>query len=303
MKRLEKQERFQHRLLALRNYLIFFLILCFVITCCMMLFLHVFSGSTGLELQKEHIELAAKLTFVNIVVLSLICAFLDCLRRKIMIDRPVKHIVRAAEKVMEGDFSARIGKIRSIDPNDGFNTIIDYFNRMTEELSHTETLRTDFIANVSHEIKTPLAVMQNYGTMLQQPGLSEEKRMEYAKAITDASRRLAEMVTNILKLNKLENQTLYPSARTYDLGEQLCACLLGFEDLWEDKNLDIQTEIQENVRVTADPELLSLVFQRDQVHRAGRRRLTGSGNGRRPGCGYGFRHRLRHQPRGGQTYL
>ena len=260
MKRLEKQERFQHRLLALRNYLIFFLILCFVITCCMMLFLHVFSGSTGLELQKEHIELAAKLTFVNIVVLSLICAFLDCLRRKIMIDRPVKHIVRAAEKVMEGDFSARIGKIRSIDPNDGFNTIIDYFNRMTEELSHTETLRTDFIANVSHEIKTPLAVMQNYGTMLQQPGLSEEKRMEYAKAFTDASRRLAEMVTNILKLNKLENQTLYPSARTYDLGEQLCACLLGFEDLWEDKNLDIQTEIQENVRVTADPELLSLVW-------------------------------------------
>lgn len=260
MKRLEKQERFQHRLLALRNYLIFFLILCFVITCCMMLFLHVFSGSTGLELQKEHIELAAKLTFVNIVVLSLICAFLDCLRRKIMIDRPVKHIVRAAEKVMEGDFSARIGKIRSIDPNDGFNTIIDYFNRMTEELSHTETLRTDFIANVSHEIKTPLAVMQNYGTMLQQPSLSEEKRMEYAKAITDASRRLAEMVTNILKLNKLENQTLYPSARTYDLGEQLCACLLGFEDLWEDKNLDIQTEIQENVRVTADPELLSLVW-------------------------------------------
>ena len=260
MKRLEKQERFQHRLLALRNYLIFFLILCFVITCCMMLFLHVFSGSTGLELQKEHIELAAKLTFVNIVVLSLICAFLDCLRRKIMIDRPVKHIVRAAEKVMEGDFSARIGKIRSIDPNDGFNTIIDYFNRMTEELSHTETLRTDFIANVSHEIKTPLAVMQNYGTMLQQPSLSEEKRMEYAKAITDASRLLAEMVTNILKLNKLENQTLYPSARTYDLGEQLCACLLGFEDLWEDKNLDIQTEIQENVRVTADPELLSLVW-------------------------------------------
>ena len=63
---------------------------------------------------KEHIELAAKLTFVNIVVLSLICAFLDCLRRKIMIDRPVKHIVRAAEKVMEGDFSARIGKYAAL---------------------------------------------------------------------------------------------------------------------------------------------------------------------------------------------
>ena len=260
MKRAEKQERFRRSLLALRNYIIFFLTLCFVITCCLMLFLNVFTGMTGLELQKEHIELAARLTLINIVILSLICAALDYFRRKIMIDRPVKHIVHAAQKVMDGDFSVRIGKIRNIDPNDGFNTIIDYFNRMTEELSHTETLRTDFIANVSHEIKTPLAVMQNYGTMLQQQGLSEEKRMEYARAIADASRRLAEMVTNILKLNKLENQTLYPNTETYDLGEQLCECLIGFEDVWENKNLDIETEIRENVRVTADPELLSLVW-------------------------------------------
>lgn len=131
---------------------------------------------------------------------------------------------------------------------------------MTEELSRMETLRTDFIANVSHELKTPLAVMQNYGTMLQQPGLSDEKRTEYAKAITDASRRLADMVSNILKLNKLENQTVYPDTRTYDLGEQLCECLLGYEELWEKKELDIRTDIQENVRVTADPELLSLVW-------------------------------------------
>ncbi len=260
MKRAEKQEQFRRALLALRNYFIFFLTLCFVITCCMMLFLRVFSEMTGITLQKEHIELAAKLTLINIVVLSLICALIDHLRRKIMIERPVKYIVRAAQKVMDGDFSVRIGRIRSIDPNDGFNTIIDYFNRMAEELSHTETLRTDFIANVSHEIKTPLAVMQNYGTMLQQSDLPEEKRLEYAKAITDASRRLAEMVTNILKLNKLENQALYPNTETYDLGEQLCECLLGFEDLWENKNLNIATEIQENVRVTTDPELLSLVW-------------------------------------------
>lgn len=260
MKRLQKAERFRRGLLALRNYLIFFLTICFVISCCMMLFLQVFSKMSGIEFQKEDIESAAKITFINIVVLSLICTFADYLRRKIMVNSPVRHIISAAEKVMDGDFSVRIGKIRSIDPNGGFNTIIDYFNRMTEELSHMETLRTDFIANVSHEIKTPLAVIQNYGTMLQQPGLTEEKRLDYAKAVTDASGCLAAMVTNILKLNKLENQTLYPNARTYDLGEQLCECLLGFEALWEDKNLDIQTKIQENVLITADPELLSLVW-------------------------------------------
>ena len=133
-------------------------------------------------------------------------------------------------------------------------------NNMANSLSNSEGTRRSFIANVSHELKTPLAVIQNYGTMLQQPGLSEEKRLEYAKAVTDASRRLAHLITNILKLNKLENQQIFPQAETYDLGEQLCQCLLTFENAWEEKGLDIQTDIQENVLVEADSELLSLVW-------------------------------------------
>jgi signal transduction histidine kinase len=147
-----------------------------------------------------------------------------------------------------------------LDPNDGFNVIIDYFNRMTEELSGMETLRTDFIANVSHELKTPLAVIQNYGTMLQNPQLPEAERMEYAKSITDASRSLADMVSNILKLNKLENQNIYPDTKTYDLGEQLCECLVTWENVWEQKEIEIEVDVEENVLVKADPELLTLVW-------------------------------------------
>lgn len=113
---------------------------------------------------------------------------------------------------------------------------------------------------MSHELKTPLAVIQNYGTMLQLPGLSEEKRMEYAKAVTGASRRLANLITNILKLNKLENQQIYPAVDTYDLGEQLCECLLSFESAWEDKDLEIETDVEEEVMVDTDAHLLSLVW-------------------------------------------
>lgn len=105
-----------------------------------------------------------------------------------------------------------------------------------------------------------LAVMQNYGTLLQQPDLPEEKRIEYAKAITDTSRSLANMVSNILKLNKLENQKIYPASVTYNLGEQLCECLVGLEDIWDKKGIEIETDIEEDVRVTADPELLTLVW-------------------------------------------
>ena len=102
--------------------------------------------------------------------------------------------------------------------------------------------------------------MQNYGTMLQQPGLSEEKRNEYSKAITDTSRRLANLITNILKLNKLEKQQIFPPVEEYDLGEQLCECLLQFEDAWERKNLEIETDIEDNVCICSDAELLSLVW-------------------------------------------
>jgi signal transduction histidine kinase len=183
----------------------------------------------------------------------------DFIRRRIMVDRPVKMITDAAQRIMNGDFSVRVKHMHG-SGMEGFNQIGESINAMAEELSSVGTLRTDFIANVSHEMKTPLAVMQNYGTLLQAPDLPEEKRIEYAKAITDASRRLADMMTNILKLNRLENQQIYSNPTTFDLGEQLCESLLQYESTWERKNIEIDTDLAENVLVSADSELLSLVW-------------------------------------------
>lgn len=247
-------------LFALRRYITFFLLMAFIISCCIILFLNMMTRSANLELTQEHIERAAKVTFLNVILLSFLCTIVDEIRRKFMVDRPVRQIIKAAEQMMTGDFSVRIPPLHGIANADGFGVIADYFNQMAQELSGTETLRTDFIANVSHELKTPLAVIQNYGTMLQQQDLPENKRLEYAKAITDASRRLANLITNILKLNKLENQQIYPKAETYDLGEQLCECLLTFESAWEDKALDIETDVEAEVMINSDGELLSLVW-------------------------------------------
>lgn len=247
-------------LFALRRYITFFLLMAFIISCCIILFLNMMTRSANLELTQEHIERAANVTFLNVILLSFLCTIVDEIRRKFMVDRPVRQIIKAAEQMMKGDFSVRIPPLHGIANADGFGVIADYFNQMAQELSGTETLRTDFIANVSHELKTPLAVIQNYGTMLQQQDLPENKRLEYAKAITDASRRLANLITNILKLNKLENQQIYPKAETYDLGEQLCECLLTFESAWEDKALDIETDVEAEVMINSDGELLSLVW-------------------------------------------
>ena len=252
--------KYRRFLFSLRSYAAFFLLMSFVITCCMLLFLSMLSHSMEITYTERDIRFAAVATFANVVFLSLLCTVIDGVRRKFMVDRPVRRIVQGAEKLMRGDFSARIEPYRGIDERAGFDTIIDYFNRMAEELSGVETLRTDFIADVSHELKTPLAVMQNYGTMLQNPDLPEEQRIEYARVVAEQSRRLADLITNILKLNRLENQRIYPAAKRYNLGEQIAACLLRFESVWEKKHIDIETDIEEEVFVESDDELLSLVW-------------------------------------------
>ena len=244
----------------LNHYFVFFLLVAFVITCCTMLFVSTLRDTLGITLTGDNISAAAKLTFWNVALLSFIFTVVDKVRRKVTVERPVKHILNAAEKIVQGDFSVRVDTQRKLTTDDNFNQVIDCFNKMAEELSSVETLRTDFIANVSHEMKTPLAVMQNYGTLLQTPDLSEEKRMEYAKGVADGSRRMAEMMTNILKLNRLENQQIYPQISEFDLGEQLRECLLQFENVWEKAEIEIETDIAEDVKVKADAELLSLVW-------------------------------------------
>ncbi len=247
-------------LLSLYHYFCFFLLMAFVITCCTMLFISTMQSTMGIEFTEENINAAAILTFWNVVLLSLLCTVIDAVRRKLTIERPVKKIVAAAEEIAKGNYAVRIPDFHTNSQATGLDRIADCYNKMAEELAGVETLQTDFIANVSHELKTPLSVLQNYGTLLQQPDLPEEDRIRYARSVSDASRRLAELVTNILKLNKLENQQIYPAAEEYDLTGQLCECLLNYETVWEEKNIEIDTDLQEDVRITADPELLSLVW-------------------------------------------
>ena len=239
---------------SLRNFMVFFLLVAFVVTCNFLLFFNF------MDFDAATIKKAAWITFANVLLLSLLFSVFDAVRRMHMIGKPVKRIGEGIDRVIKGDFSTRIDYIYGEDSGNEFDMIITGLNKMIEELSGVETLRTDFIANVSHELKTPLAVMQNYATLLQSPDLSEEKRLEYGKAIQEQTKRLSNLVMNILKLNKLESQQIYPNVEKYDLGEQLCECMLEFESVWEEKNIEIETDIADEIAIEADKELLSLVW-------------------------------------------
>lgn len=245
---------------ALQNYMFFFALSAFLTTCCTMLFVTVLSSNLNVELTGENLNTAAKLTFLNVLLLSLIFTVVDALRRKLTLERPVKNIITAAEKIVSGDFSAKIPNVSNHFTDESLNKLIDCFNKLTEELSSVETLRTDFVASVSHELKTPLAVMQSYGALLTASELSDERRVEYGQAIVGATKKLSDMITNILRLNRLENQQIFPEMERYDLGEQLVECLLAHEAVWEEKGIEIETDIPEGLLVTSDRELLSLVW-------------------------------------------
>lgn len=238
------------------RFLLFFAMVGFAITCNMMLFLNILQRDSGIVYTEENISLAALFTFWNAVFLGFVFTVVDFIRRKILIERPVKKILSVTERITHGDFSARIAPMHIGE----YNKVVEDLNRMAQELSSTETLSTDFISNVSHELKTPLSVLQNYGALLEQPDLPEEKRIEYAKSITRVTRYLSELISNILRLNKLENQNIYPSVRRCNLSEMLCECLIDFETSWEEKNLEIESDIQSDVFIATDSELLKLVW-------------------------------------------
>lgn len=174
-------------------------------------------------------------------------------------EEPMHRLAEATQKVAGGDFSVYIPTIHTSDRLDYLDKMLIDFNKMVEELGSIETLKTDFFSNVSHEIKTPLAVIQNNAELLRLEDLTDAQQ-EYADAIYQSSRRLSDLISNILKLNKLEKQTIVPEVRTYDVCAQLAECALGYEQAWEGKALEFEADMEDRADIAADPALMELVW-------------------------------------------
>lgn len=195
-----------------------------------------------------------------LVVISILLTFVFAYFHKKYLSIPMHRLSQAARRVAGGDFSVRLTPQRKDGKIDEYEALYQDFNTMVEELASTEMLKTDFVSNVSHELKTPLAVIQNYATMLQNKNLTQAEYDEYTQTILDASKGLSEMVGNILMLSRLENQKIPIQKRPYNLSEQLSRCALGFETVWDEKDIELVADLDQNLLVEHDEGLMDIVW-------------------------------------------
>lgn len=172
-----------------------------------------------------------------------------------MIARPIKAVSEATKKVANGDFDVRL----TVRGKDELAVLAQNFNIMTAALSRNDYIHRDFVSNVSHEFKTPIASIKGFGKLLKDPDLLETQRQEYIDIIVDESDRLWKLSANVLKLSELENGVLGLRKEAFPLDEAIRRVILLLQEKWEAKNIDLDIQLDDTI-YQGDPELMAMVI-------------------------------------------
>ena len=171
--------------------------------------------------------------------------------------KPIKDMAIAARNFAEGNFDARI---RDTGRDGEIGELTEAFNAMADSLQKTEQQRREFIANISHELKTPMTTIAGYADGILDGVISPEEERQYLSIISAESRRLSRLVRRMLDVSQLQSMDLIKQKKPFDLSESMRRVLVSMEKKITDRGLDVDVEIPEDpVIVLGDNDLLTQV--------------------------------------------
>ena len=177
--------------------------------------------------------------------------------------KPLREMSAAAKQYATGDFSKRINIKRSkfrISGHDEIDELSQAFNTMAQALATLEMSRRSFVANVSHELKTPMTTIGGFIDGILDGTIEKEKETQYLKVVSDEVKRLSRLVTGMLNMSKIEAGELDLKPQRFDISEMIFRTMLGFEQLIDNKHIEVRgLDTLENNLVTADKDMINQV--------------------------------------------
>lgn len=196
---------------------------------------------------------AGDLILLLLLVTGITAGFVFVMRSMI---RPIVDLEQAVSKIKAGDYNV---KVKVNNRSEEIKELLENFNLMVEQLKSNEYLHKDFSSNISHEFKTPLAIIKGYADLLEEGNLTEEEQKNYAKYISRESKRLSVLTTNLLRISSLDNDKVYGKTTQFSLDEQIRQTVLSMESKWVEKDIDIDLDLKE-INFTGEEELLNQVW-------------------------------------------
>lgn len=207
------------------------------------------------ELQTK--DMAAACIFICTVVCGLGSVLLR--REGERLAKPIEDVTKATEQIAHGDFTVQVPLNETAGKIEELAALTENFNKMARELEGMDYMRRDFMSNVSHELKTPIAAIAGFAELLQSPDLSDAERAEYAELTREQALRLSTLCENMLNMSRLSNQEIVVRHEEVRLDEQIRKVVIALLEKWSDRDVEFDLNLPE-LTVTTDPGLLEQVW-------------------------------------------
>ena len=172
--------------------------------------------------------------------------------------QPIREMVKATRRYAEGDFDIRMNDYGR---DDELGELAASFNNMAESLQQTERQRREFIANISHELKTPMTTIAGYTDGILDGTIPPENERQYLQIISDESRRLSRLVRRMLDVSQLQAIDPLREGKHFDICESMRRVLISMEKKITDRNLDVDADIpEESILVLGDKDMITQVI-------------------------------------------